>query len=50
MLAAKPVKILAAYVSPTRPLIVSDLSACLGGGLPVLMDGKRLGSSLAISN
>jgi hypothetical protein len=39
MIAAKPVKILAAYLSPTRPLIPSDLSACLGGGLPVLMAG-----------
>jgi len=39
MLATKPVKILAAYLSPTLPLIVSDLSACLGGGLPVLMAG-----------
>jgi exonuclease III len=27
MLVAKPVKILAAYLSPTRPLIASDLSA-----------------------
>jgi hypothetical protein len=40
MLAAKPVKILAAYLSPTRPLIASDLSVCLGGGLPVLMAGE----------
>jgi hypothetical protein len=39
MLAAKSVKILATYLSPTRPLIASDLSACLGGGLPVLMAG-----------
>ena len=39
MLASKPVKILAAYLSPTRPLIASDLSACLGGGLPVFMSG-----------
>jgi hypothetical protein len=39
MLAAKPVKILAAYLSPTRLLIASDLSACIGGGLPVLMAG-----------
>jgi endonuclease/exonuclease/phosphatase family metal-dependent hydrolase len=38
-LANKPVKILAVYLSPTRPLIVSDLAACLGGGLPVLMAG-----------
>jgi hypothetical protein len=37
MLAAKPVKILMAYLSPTCPLIASDLSACPGGGLPVLM-------------
>ena len=39
MLARKPVKILAAYLSPTRPLIASDLSACVGGGLPNLMLG-----------
>ena len=38
-MASKPVKILAAYLSPTRPLIVVDLSACLGGGIPVLMAG-----------
>jgi exonuclease III len=34
MVATKPVKILAAYMSPTRPLIASDLSECLGGDLP----------------
>jgi hypothetical protein len=39
MLATKPVKILAVNLSPTRPIIVSDLPACLGGGLPVLMAG-----------
>jgi hypothetical protein len=39
MLAAKPVKILAAYMSHTCPFIASYLSACLGGGLPVLMAG-----------
>jgi len=39
VLASKPVKILAVYLSPTQPLIASDLSACLGGGLPVLMAG-----------
>ena len=37
--ANKPVKILAAYLSPTRPLIASNLSACLGDSLPVLMAG-----------
>jgi hypothetical protein len=35
----KPVKILAAYVSPTRPLIGEELSACFGGGMPVLIAG-----------
>jgi hypothetical protein len=35
----KPVKILAAYPSPSRPLIGADLTACFGGGLPVLMAG-----------
>jgi exonuclease III len=29
--ANKTMKILAVYLSPTRPLIVSDLAACLGG-------------------
>ena len=38
-LAGRPVKILAAYLSPSRPLIGADLSACFGGGLPVLMAG-----------
>jgi hypothetical protein len=40
MLASKPVKILAVYLSPSRPLIASDLPACLGGGFPVLMAGN----------
>jgi hypothetical protein len=39
MLANKPVKILAVYLSPSPPLIDSDLSACLVRGLPVLMAG-----------
>ena len=39
MLACGPVKILAAYLSPSRPLIEADLSACPSGGLPVLMAG-----------
>jgi hypothetical protein len=38
-LAGRPVKILAAYLSPFRPLIGADLTACFGGGLPVLMAG-----------
>jgi len=38
-LAGKLVKILAAYLSPSRPLIVADLSACFGGGMLVLMAG-----------
>ena len=39
-LAGKPAKILAVYLSPSRPLIKSDLTACLSGGLPVLMAGN----------
>jgi endonuclease/exonuclease/phosphatase family metal-dependent hydrolase len=35
----RPVKILAAYLSPSRPLIGDDLTACFGEGLPVLMAG-----------
>ena len=38
-LAGRPVKILAAYLSPSRPLIGTDLTACFGGGLPILMAG-----------
>jgi len=39
MMANKPVKILAPYPSRARPLIASDLPACLGDGLPVLIAG-----------
>jgi hypothetical protein len=39
MLAGGPVKMLAAYLSPSLPLIEADLSACLSGGLPLLMAG-----------
>jgi hypothetical protein len=39
MLANRPAKILAVYLSPSRPLIDSDLSAYVGGDLPVLMAG-----------
>jgi hypothetical protein len=38
-MAGKSVKILAAYLLPSRPLIGADLNACFGGGLPVLMAG-----------
>ena len=33
MLAGRPVKVLAAYLSPSSPLIGTDLDACFGGGL-----------------
>jgi hypothetical protein len=39
MLADRPVKVLAAYISPSRPLIGADLDACFGGVLPVLLAG-----------
>jgi hypothetical protein len=38
-LASGPLKILAVYLSPSRPIVGSDLSACFGGGFPVLMTG-----------
>jgi hypothetical protein len=38
-LAGKTVKILAVYLSLSRPLIRADLTARFGGGLPVLMAG-----------
>jgi hypothetical protein len=39
VLANRPVKDVEAFVSPTRPLIESDLTECLGGGFPDLMTG-----------
>jgi len=38
-LAGRPVKVLAAYLSPSRPLIEADLDARFGGVLPVLLAG-----------
>ena len=38
-LAGRPVKILAGYLSPSRPLIGTDLTACFVGGLPGLLAG-----------
>jgi hypothetical protein len=37
VLATRPVKLVEAYLSPTRPLIESVLTECLSGVLPVLM-------------
>jgi hypothetical protein len=39
MLASGPLKILAVYLSPSGPIVGSELSACFGGGIPVLMVG-----------
>jgi hypothetical protein len=39
MLAGRPVKTLAAYLSPSRPLIGENMDVCFGGGLPVLLAG-----------
>jgi len=36
-MAGKPIKILAAYLSPSSPLIGADLSACFDRGMPVLI-------------
>jgi hypothetical protein len=37
LLAGKPVKNLVTYLSPSRPEIGADLTACFSGGLPVLI-------------
>jgi hypothetical protein len=39
VLTNRPVKLVAALVSPTRPLIESSLTDCLVAGFPVLMVG-----------
>jgi hypothetical protein len=39
VLATRPVKLVSAYLAPTRPLIESELTACPSGGIPVLMAG-----------
>ena len=38
-LTSKQVLILAVYLSPSRPVNGADLTACFGGGLPVLTAG-----------
>lgn len=40
MLVSKLARILTVYISPSRPVIDSDLSAYLGGSLPVAMAGN----------
>jgi exonuclease III len=39
VLATRRVKIMSAYLAPTRILIESDLTECLSAGIPVLMAG-----------
>jgi exonuclease III len=39
ILASGPLKMLAVYLSPSRPIVGSDLSAFFGGRFPVLMAG-----------
>jgi hypothetical protein len=39
MLASSLLKVVAVYLSPSRPIMGSDLPACFGGGLLVLMGG-----------
>ena len=38
-LAGKPVIVLATYLSPSRPLIGADMTACFGSTTPILMAG-----------
>jgi hypothetical protein len=40
MLASGPLKTLVLYLSPSRLIVCSDLSACFDGGVPVLMAGE----------
>jgi hypothetical protein len=40
VLASRPMKIMAAHLSPTRPLIDTDLTECLSWGMSVLMAGN----------
>jgi hypothetical protein len=39
MLASGPLEILAMYLSPSRHMVGPHLSACFGGGFPVLIAG-----------
>jgi hypothetical protein len=39
VLATRPVKLVSAYLSPTRPLIESDLTECLSREIPVPIAG-----------
>jgi endonuclease/exonuclease/phosphatase family metal-dependent hydrolase len=39
VLVTTPVKLVSAYLAPKRPLIESDLTECLSGGIPVLLAG-----------
>jgi len=39
IMAGRPVKTLAAYLSPSRQLIGADLTTCFGVSLPVLLVG-----------
>ena len=53
-LAGKPAIVLAAYLSPSRPLIGADLTACFGWALAILMAGdlnaKHLDWNSRLSN
>jgi hypothetical protein len=39
VLATRPVKLVSAYLAPTRPMIESDITECLCGGIPLRMAG-----------
>jgi hypothetical protein len=41
VLATRPMKLVAAYLWPTRPLIESDMTDSLSGGFPFLMAGDH---------
>jgi hypothetical protein len=39
VLATRPMKLVSAYLAPTRPLIESNLTECLRGEIPILTEG-----------
>jgi hypothetical protein len=41
ILATRPVKLVWAYLAPTRPFTESDVTECLSGGIPGLMAGDH---------
>jgi hypothetical protein len=50
VLATRPVTLVMAYRSPTRPLIKSDLTECLSGGIRVLLAGDLIANHIDLNS